>query len=82
MSLRHCSIAISVLQIDALNLRHLLKSGDIEKLEYVVLEGQGKKLIGEYSPDFKTRVFLKSVPNLMVGRIKTYTQCEHCEHKE
>ncbi|KAK9702905.1 hypothetical protein QE152_g29663 [Popillia japonica] len=54
-----------VLQIDSLHLKQLIKSGDLEKLEYVLLEGQGRKLIGEYTGDFKTRTFLKSVPSLM-----------------
>ncbi|KAJ8947957.1 hypothetical protein NQ318_021054, partial [Aromia moschata] len=37
----------------------------IDKLEQAVLEGQGKKLVGEYSADYKTRTFLKSIPSLM-----------------
>lgn len=45
--------------------RQLLRSGDLEKLEQLVVEGQGGRLVGEYSPDYKTRVFLKQVPATM-----------------
>jgi len=33
----------------------------------VVLEGQGHKLVGEYSPDPKVRAYLKKIPALMVS---------------
>ncbi|CAG9761050.1 unnamed protein product [Ceutorhynchus assimilis] len=54
-----------ILSISAAHIKQLIRNGDIEKLEQVVLEGQGKKLVGEYSADYKTRMFLKSVPALM-----------------
>lgn len=47
----------------------MIKLGDIEKLEHIVLEGQGKKLAGEYSSDYKIRTYLKNVPFLMVRLI-------------
>ncbi|XP_066156617.1 uncharacterized protein [Euwallacea fornicatus] len=54
-----------ILSVSAAHVKQLIRNGDIEKLEQIVLEGQGKKLIGEYSADYKTRTFLKSVPSLM-----------------
>ncbi|XP_030761567.1 serine/threonine-protein phosphatase 6 regulatory ankyrin repeat subunit B isoform X3 [Sitophilus oryzae] len=54
-----------VLSMSAAHIKHLIRNGDIDKLEQIVLEGQGKKLVGEYSADYKTRMFLKSVPALM-----------------
>ncbi|XP_066245857.1 uncharacterized protein [Euwallacea similis] len=54
-----------ILSVSAAHVKQLIRNGDIEKLEQIVLEGQGKKLIGEYSADYKTRMFLKSVPSLM-----------------
>lgn len=56
-----------VLSVSAAHIKQLIRNGDIEKLEQLVYEGQGKKLIGEYSADYKTRTFLKSVPALMVS---------------
>ncbi|XP_068082154.1 uncharacterized protein [Anabrus simplex] len=54
-----------VLQMNPSIIRQWLRGGDVEKLEQVVLEGQGHKLVGEYSPDPKVRAFLKSVPSYM-----------------
>ncbi|XP_076266287.1 uncharacterized protein LOC143199972 isoform X4 [Rhynchophorus ferrugineus] len=54
-----------VLSLSAAHVKHLIRNGDIDKLEQIVLEGQGKKLVGEYSADYKTRMFLKNVPALM-----------------
>ena len=48
-------------------IRQWLRGGEIDQLEQVILEGQGHKLIGEYSPDPKVRGFLKIVPNYMVS---------------
>ncbi|KAF7264339.1 hypothetical protein GWI33_000299 [Rhynchophorus ferrugineus] len=57
-----------VLSLSAAHVKHLIRNGDIDKLEQIVLEGQGKKLVGEYSADYKTRMFLKNVPALMSDR--------------
>ncbi|XP_043481026.1 uncharacterized protein LOC122510441 isoform X4 [Leptopilina heterotoma] len=46
-------------------LKHWLNRGEIEKLEHVVLEGRGARLLGERSPDLRTRVFLKGLPNYL-----------------
>ncbi|XP_021940109.1 uncharacterized protein LOC110839862 isoform X2 [Zootermopsis nevadensis] len=54
-----------VLQVNPSIIRQWLRSGDLEKLESVVLEGQGHKLVGEYSPDPKVRAYIKTVPTLM-----------------
>ncbi|XP_017781754.1 PREDICTED: uncharacterized protein LOC108566405, partial [Nicrophorus vespilloides] len=54
-----------VLQINSAHIRQAIRSGDIEKLENIVYDGQGKKLIGEYASDYKVRSFLKTVPSLM-----------------
>ncbi|XP_078033252.1 uncharacterized protein LOC144468021 isoform X1 [Augochlora pura] len=42
-----------------------LQRGEFEKLENVVLEGRGARLLGEQSPDLRTRVFLKGLPNYL-----------------
>lgn len=57
----------AVLQVNPSIIRQWLRSGDLEKLESVVLEGQGHKLVGEYSPDPKVRAYLKTIPALMVS---------------
>lgn len=57
----------SVLQMNPSVIRQWLRGGEIDQLEQVILEGQGHKLIGEYSPDPKVRGFLKIVPNYMVS---------------
>lgn len=49
-------------------IRGWLQRGELEKLENVVLEGRGARLLGEYSPDLKTRVFLKGLPNYLVRK--------------
>ncbi|GLV41893.1 uncharacterized protein CBL_00355 [Carabus blaptoides fortunei] len=54
-----------VLNVNSAHIRQLIRSGDLDKLEQLVLEGQGKKLIGEYSADYKIRSFIKTVPTLM-----------------
>jgi hypothetical protein len=61
------SSVFSVLQVNPSIIRQWLRSGDLDKLESVVLEGQGHKLVGEYSPDPKVRAYLKMVPALMVS---------------
>lgn len=61
------SFCCSVLNVNSAHIRQLIRSGDLDKLEQLVLEGQGKKLIGEYSADYKIRSFLKTVPTLMVS---------------
>ncbi|XP_050310207.1 uncharacterized protein LOC126746131 isoform X2 [Anthonomus grandis grandis] len=54
-----------ILSVSAAHIKQLIRNGDIDKLEQVVYEGQGKKLVGEYSADYKTRTFIRSVPSLM-----------------
>lgn len=51
------------------NVKAWLQRGELEKLENVVLEGRGARLLGEYSPDLRTRVFLKGLPNYLVKRL-------------
>ncbi|XP_076758818.1 uncharacterized protein LOC143428077 isoform X2 [Xylocopa sonorina] len=46
-------------------LKSWLQRGEIEKLEHVVLEGRGSRLLGEHSPDLRTRVFLRGLPNYL-----------------
>ncbi|XP_076240749.1 uncharacterized protein LOC143183169 [Calliopsis andreniformis] len=46
-------------------LKSWLLRGELEKLEHVVLEGRGARLLGEHSPDLRTRVFLKGLPNYL-----------------
>ncbi|XP_015605021.1 uncharacterized protein LOC107272408 isoform X2 [Cephus cinctus] len=45
--------------------RQWLQRGELEKLENVVVEGRGARLLGEHSPDLRTRVFLKGLPNYL-----------------
>ncbi|CAG9865308.1 unnamed protein product [Phyllotreta striolata] len=54
-----------ILQLNSAYIKQLIRNGDVDKLEQAVFEGQGKKLVGEYSADYKTRTFLKSIPALM-----------------
>lgn len=46
-----------------------LQRGELEKLENVVLEGRGARLLGEHSQDLRTRVFLKGLPNYLVSSL-------------
>jgi hypothetical protein len=48
-------------------IRTWVKNGDLEKLENVVLEGQGARLLGlmESTGDAKVKTFLKSIPGYM-----------------
>lgn len=62
-----CLFLSAVLQVNPSIIRQWLRSGDLDKLESVVLEGQGHKLVGEYSPDPKVRAYLKTIPALMVS---------------
>lgn len=48
-----------------------LQRGELEKLENVVLEGRGTRLLGTHSPDLRTRVFLKGLPNYLVKKLIT-----------
>lgn len=52
--------------MNALTLKSWLQRGELDRLEHVVLEGRGARLLGEYSPDLRTRVFLKGLPNYLV----------------
>lgn len=56
-----------VLQFSSAHIKQIIRSGDIERMEQLILDGQGKKLIGETSSDYRTRTFLKSVPALVVN---------------
>ncbi|KAM0726055.1 Dynein heavy chain-like protein 2 [Formica fusca] len=46
-------------------LKNWLQRGELEKLENIVLEGRGARLLGEHSQDLRTRVFLKGLPNYL-----------------
>ncbi|XP_076679364.1 uncharacterized protein LOC143374797 isoform X2 [Andrena cerasifolii] len=52
-------------QMNPTTLKSWLLRGELEKLEHVVLEGRGARLLGEHSPDLRTRVFLKGLPNYL-----------------
>ncbi|XP_031788021.1 uncharacterized protein LOC100121644 isoform X2 [Nasonia vitripennis] len=51
--------------MNSTNLKHWLSRGELDKLEHVVLEGRGARLLAEQSPDLRTRVFLKGLPNYL-----------------
>ncbi|XP_070169164.1 uncharacterized protein [Polyergus mexicanus] len=46
-------------------IKNWLQRGELEKLENIVLEGRGARLLGEHSQDLRTRVFLKGLPNYL-----------------
>lgn len=50
--------------------KNWLQRGELEKLENIVLEGRGTRLLGEHSPDLRTRVFLKGLPNYLVSKLQ------------
>nr|XP_031836063.1 uncharacterized protein LOC116428513 [Nomia melanderi] len=52
-------------QMNPATLKSWLQRGEFEKLQHVVLEGRGARLLGEQSPDLRTRVFLKGLPNYL-----------------
>lgn len=58
-------------------IRKWLRSGDIEKLEAVVIQGQGHKLLGEYTTDVRVKAFLKTIPAYLVSgsRTRDYVCC-------
>ncbi|XP_063228359.1 uncharacterized protein LOC134534157 [Bacillus rossius redtenbacheri] len=56
-----------VLNMNPSVIRQWLRGGELDRLQQVVLEGQGHKLVGEYSPDPKVRAFLKTVPSVMAS---------------
>ncbi|XP_066603426.1 uncharacterized protein [Prorops nasuta] len=58
--------------MNATALKRWLQRGDFEKLENVVLEGRGARLLGETSPDLRTRVFLKGLPNYLTKISKVH----------
>lgn len=51
-------------------IKNWLQRGELEKLENIVLEGRGTRLLGEHSPDLRTRVFLKGLPNYLVSKLQ------------
>lgn len=57
----------NILQMNPTTIKSWLLRGELEKLEHVVLEGRGARLLGEHSPDLRTRVFLKGLPNYLVN---------------
>lgn len=60
----HCNVLD--LQMNPATLKTWLTRGEFEKIENAVLEGRGARLLGEHSPDLRTRVFLKGLPNYLV----------------
>lgn len=60
-------LSISAISGQGAAIRNWVKNGDIEKLESVVLEGQGARLLGlmESTGDVKVKAFLKSIPGYM-----------------
>lgn len=54
------------------DLRQLIKLGDVDKLEQLVYEGQGKKLAGyQFASDSRVKEFIKTVPGLLVRVLTT-----------
>ncbi|XP_076377405.1 uncharacterized protein LOC117225099 [Megalopta genalis] len=56
---------LKMTQMNPTLVKSWLQRGEFEKLENVVLEGRGARLLGEQSPDLRTRVFLKGLPNYL-----------------
>ncbi|XP_043684215.1 uncharacterized protein LOC122636732 isoform X5 [Vespula pensylvanica] len=59
-------------QMNPTTLKNWLVRGELEKLENIVLEGRGARLLGEHSPDLRTRVFLKGLPNYLTKISQTH----------
>lgn len=59
---------LTVLSLNSAHLKQLIRSGDVERLENLVYEGQGRKLLTESSPDPKVKNFLKNLPVLMASK--------------
>ncbi|XP_075237843.1 uncharacterized protein LOC142334060 [Lycorma delicatula] len=55
-------VVMALLPVHPSIIRQWLRAGEIDKLEQIVLEGQGHKLLGQHSPDPNVRRFLKAVP--------------------
>lgn len=49
------------------HIKQAVRTGDIDKLEQIVLEGHGKKLVNEHSSDYRTRMYLKTIPLMLVS---------------
>lgn len=62
-----------VVQPHPSTIRQWLRGGEVDKLEDVILHGQGHKLLGEYSSDLKVRAFLKTVPAYLVSASRFLT---------
>uniref|UniRef100_A0A0K8SQB4 Uncharacterized protein n=3 Tax=Lygus hesperus TaxID=30085 RepID=A0A0K8SQB4_LYGHE len=45
--------------------RQWLRGGEINRLQEIVLKGQGSSLVGEYSPDSKARAFINALPRIL-----------------
>ncbi|XP_076643391.1 uncharacterized protein LOC143353732 [Halictus rubicundus] len=56
---------LKMAQMNPTLIKSWLQRGEFEKLENVVLDGRGARLLGEQSPDLRTRVFLKGLPNYL-----------------
>lgn len=71
---------ISVLNLSTADVRQLVKLGDIDKLEQIIYDGQGKKLAGyPFASDPKVRELLKGIPALMVS---AFGSTDHRFHRQ
>ncbi|KAJ1527016.1 hypothetical protein ONE63_008560 [Megalurothrips usitatus] len=51
-----------VVAVNSGAVRQWLRGGDLEKLQQLVLDGHGARLLGEYSPDARVRAFIRWLP--------------------
>lgn len=60
---------VLVVNANSARVKQLVRAGDLDKLESFVIQGQGAKLLGEFSSDFKIRKFIRNqVPAIMVSQ--------------
>ena len=54
--------------IGSATIREYIRSGNVDALEELVLDGGGTKLLSQHATDPKIRSFLKTVPSYIVSQ--------------
>lgn len=65
--------------------RQWLRGGELDKLQQLVLDGHGSRLLGEYSPDARVRAFIRWLPSGLVRtppRRVTLRSAKHQKNSE
>lgn len=58
---------LAVVAVNSGAVRQWLRGGDLDKLQQLVLDGYGSRLLGEYSPDARVRAFIRWLPSGLVS---------------